>query len=51
MLVVRINAQMGMVQGAVKFTLETDLAAARKKLEGFPMAAAQQPAAGGLTPR
>lgn len=38
--VVRINAQMGMVQGAVKFTPESDLAATRTKLAAMPMAAA-----------
>jgi hypothetical protein len=50
-LVVRIDSRMGMVQGAVVFTLETDLAAARAKLERMPMAAADQGAASGLKPR
>ena len=34
---VRINAQMGMVQGAVKFTPETDLAAVQAKLASMSM--------------
>ena len=38
---VRINAQMGMVQGAVKFTPEPDLTAVRVKLASMPMAAAE----------
>jgi hypothetical protein len=37
---VRINARMGMVQGAVKFTPETDLAAVQMKLANMPMVAA-----------
>jgi hypothetical protein len=36
--VVRINANMGLVQGAIVFTREDDLAAARLKLERMPMA-------------
>jgi hypothetical protein len=50
-LVVRIDSRMGMVQGAVVFTLETDLAAAKAKLDRMPMAAADQGAADGLKPR
>ena len=37
--VVRINARMGLVQGAVVFTPETDLAAVKAKLDHFQMAA------------
>jgi len=37
---VRINAQMGMVQGAVKFTPEADLGAVQAKLASMPMVAA-----------
>jgi len=39
--VVRINANMGMVQGAIRFTPETDLAAVRAKLGRMPMAASR----------
>jgi hypothetical protein len=37
--VIRINSQMGLVQGAVVFTPETDLAMVKKKIDGFQMAA------------
>jgi hypothetical protein len=41
--VVRINTNLGLVQGAIRFTAETDLAAAKLKLERMPMAAASAP--------
>jgi hypothetical protein len=38
--VVRIDARMGLVQGKVVFTPESDLEAVKKKIDGFQMAAA-----------
>jgi len=38
--IVRINAQMGMVQGAVRFTPEADVAAMKAKLARMPMVTA-----------
>jgi hypothetical protein len=37
--IVRINSRMGLVQGAVVFTPETDRATVKKKIDGFQMAA------------
>jgi hypothetical protein len=37
---VRIDSRMGLLQGAVVFSLETDLDAVKKKIDGFQMAAA-----------
>jgi len=39
-LAVRIDSRMGLVQGAVVFALETDLAMVKKKIEGYQMASA-----------
>ncbi|HEX3918547.1 MAG TPA: hypothetical protein VHW60_14515 [Caulobacteraceae bacterium] len=47
-LVLRIDSRMGLLQGAVVFTPETDLAAAKAKLSGMPMAAADQGAVSGF---